>query len=221
MKSEKFSLKVTKTARIFKCGEVGTSDALIVLHGYGFLAEYFIRHFEFLPSLFPDLCVYAPEGLSRFYKEGFYGQVGASWMTKEDRESEIQDQHAYLDQLVRSIHQKNPETRIHLLGFSQGVSTAWRWVNNGITFPVSFVLWAGEIPAEYSETLRLRLDSIPLFHVCGTEDEFISAEMAENQFVRVQTAFPHIKKRYFTGKHTLDKNLLTEIYTELLKQTLP
>ena len=31
----------------------------------------------------------APEGLSRFYLEGFSGKVGATWMTREDRLNDI------------------------------------------------------------------------------------------------------------------------------------
>ncbi|MBX7242450.1 MAG: phospholipase [Bacteroidia bacterium] len=216
MKSEKFSLRVPRTARIFQCGNENTPEALIVLHGYGFLAEYFIKHFEHLPEIYPKMSVYAPEGLSRFYKEGFYGNVGASWMTKEDRLSEIQDQQEYLDLVVEHIHQHNPQTRIHVLGFSQGVATAWRWILNGSVQPASFVLWAGEVPSEYSAGFMQKLQDCSLYHVCGTEDEFIPPELEENQYLKLLSHFPGLKKRNFTGKHTLNQALLTEIYHEVL-----
>ena len=197
-------------------GKAGVPDALIVLHGYGFLAEYFLRHFDFLPEDFPDLCVYAPEGLSRFYKEGFYGQVGASWMTKEDRNAEIQDQQTYLDLLAAHIYALNPKTRIHVLGFSQGASTAWRWIDNGNIKPESCVFWSGEIPNTFSETVTKKLTRIPLFHVHASADEFIPVEMAIAQYQKLLAHFSNIQSLPFEGTHTLNKDTLRKIYSEVL-----
>lgn len=54
-------------ARYFTAGEVTqqTKHIWFVLHGYGQLADNFIRKFEVIQS--PETVVIAPEGLSRFY----------------------------------------------------------------------------------------------------------------------------------------------------------
>ena len=67
-----------------------TEKIWFVCHGYGQLAEYFIKNFEVLDA--ETNYVIAPQGLSKFYLKGFTGRVGASWMTKEDRLTDIENQ---------------------------------------------------------------------------------------------------------------------------------
>ena len=51
----------------------------------------------------------APEALSRFYadvtpgRHGPTSTVGATWMTREDRENEIRDYVAYLDEMTDHV----------------------------------------------------------------------------------------------------------------------
>ena len=101
----------------------------MVLHGYRQLARRFLRRFE--PVAGDHRRIVAPEGLSRFYADPGRGRhgpasaVGASWMTREDRENEIRDYVAYLDQLWQHLRTDSPgRTRLVVLGFSQGVATA-------------------------------------------------------------------------------------------------
>ncbi len=61
---------------------------LIALHGYGQLAQYFAKKFDQLPK---EYALLVPEGMHRFYLDGNSGRVGASWMTKEGREMDIDD----------------------------------------------------------------------------------------------------------------------------------
>jgi hypothetical protein len=77
-------------ARYHKLGEVNASTKQIwwVLHGYGQLSQFFIQKFEVLAK--QNICVIAPEGLSKFYLSGNSGRVGASWMTRENRQMDIE-----------------------------------------------------------------------------------------------------------------------------------
>ncbi|MCZ8216519.1 MAG: phospholipase, partial [Cyclobacteriaceae bacterium] len=66
--------------------DANTRKVWFVLHGYGQLAEYFLRKFKSLEA--QEIFVIAPEGLSRFYMEdvtrrsqGGSQRVGATWMT--------------------------------------------------------------------------------------------------------------------------------------------
>jgi len=92
---EEITLKTERTARIALLGRPGPEvrHLWLVLHGYRQLAPYFLR--KFAPLARPDTLIAAPEGLSRFYLEGYYGKVGASWMTREARLDEIADQISY------------------------------------------------------------------------------------------------------------------------------
>ena len=63
--------------------------------------NYFAQCFKILNT--DKNTIIAPEGLSRFYKNGFYGEVVSSWMTKEDRLNEINDYILYLDTLIEEL----------------------------------------------------------------------------------------------------------------------
>ena len=79
-------LTVSRKARYFQLGKATqkTSDVWVVLHGYGMLSEFFIKKFKNLES--NNTLIVAPEGLNMFYLDGKYDRVGASWITKEERE---------------------------------------------------------------------------------------------------------------------------------------
>src|SRR2546425_7420836 len=90
-------LPVTRTARYFTLGESspGVGEVWFVCHGYGQLAGRFLRHFE--PLADGTRLVVAPEALSRFYLEDTTvpakeRKVGATWMTRENRLSEIRSE---------------------------------------------------------------------------------------------------------------------------------
>jgi predicted esterase len=140
------TIKLPKTFRYFTYGNIETAQTIwFVLHGYGQLPEYFIRKFQ---GLDPEHhFVVAPEGMHRFYLEGTSGRVGASWMTKEARLNDIQDNIHFLDQLWEQYSHRSFSKRI-LLGFSQGGATAARWHENGTFQANHFVLWASIFPPD-------------------------------------------------------------------------
>ena len=117
-------LAVERTARYFTDREPSRNirDVWFVCHGYGQLASDFIREFECIGST--SRLIVAPEALSRFYiadKGGFHGpdaKIGATWMTREDREVEIADYIGYLDRLYDAIFEVVPreEARVTVEG---------------------------------------------------------------------------------------------------------
>src|SRR5690242_15478023 len=90
------------SARYFKLGEINehTTEVWFVLHGQGQLAEFFIQKFKMLED--QNICVIAPEGLSRYYLEGYTGRVGATWMTKENRLMDINNYIQYLNAVYQT-----------------------------------------------------------------------------------------------------------------------
>ena len=61
------------------------------------LSEYFVKKFECIIN--ETTLVIAPEATNRFYLRDNYTRVGASWMTKLDKEQEINDNILFLDKL--------------------------------------------------------------------------------------------------------------------------
>ena len=146
------SFKVPKTARFYSTGSItsATKNVWLVLHGYGQLVPFFIRHFKSIAS--DETVIVAPEGLSRFYLEGTGGRVGATWMTKEDRLDDIDDYEQYLDLVCRELEQlysiSLSDKNLTLLGFSQGGATATRWLNHTSVAVDQFVMWCSVFPPD-------------------------------------------------------------------------
>ena len=169
-------ISTTKTARYFILGELtdNTPEIWIVLHGYAQLASDFIKPFEAIAT--PERVIIAPEGLNRFYAKGFGGRAVATWMTSESREDEIKDYIAYLNTLCKSLDLQNRSAKIILLGFSQGVATATRWLNQ-TTLPISkLIIYAGDIASELQNPISPKLLTVPIVYITGTHDNLISID---------------------------------------------
>jgi predicted esterase len=224
MNAQEHRLSITRTARYWTLGSLTpeTQQIWFVLHGYGQLAEYFIRNFRILDD--GTRFIVAPEGLSKFYLKEFTGRIGATWMTREDRETEIQDYVAYLDQLYRHVTfntDKNTTSpsntpMLHVLGFSQGVTTACRWLARGSVRAKRLICWAGGLPAEWelsapgSRERALLQDLVPVF-VAGTTDEFITNDVLAQQKERIEAAGLPYHLVLFDGGHHLDADVLRRL----------
>ncbi|MFD1467228.1 alpha/beta hydrolase [Hymenobacter caeli] len=187
-----------------------TRQVWFVCHGYGQLAAYFIRHFAALAAADPALVVVAPEGLSRFYLQGNGGRVGASWMTREDRLHEINDQISFLNQLAGNILSQCPAgVRVTVLGFSQGTATAGRWLAQAAFRPTHLVLWAGEFPPDLAPEAAARLlRSLPLTLVVGDHDQYLSADAVAQQRAALRRLGATPVLRTFAGRHELNQEIL-------------
>lgn len=212
--SNKSTLKVSRTGRYFTLNSVQeqTKNIWIIFHGYGQLAEYFIKHFENLDS--EENFVIAPEGLSRFYIDGTSGRVGASWMTKEDRNDEVFDQTNYLNSVIENCG-VNPETdapRIIVLGFSQGATTAVRWFTNCGFRPAQLILWAGSFPHDVNTSSHPAIfGNLPTHFVYGNEDPFLQNINVQSKVAEFEQMGLNLKLWTFDGKHNMDKPTLDKI----------
>lgn len=205
--SIKHHIEVSKTATFFILGNVETAKTIwYVLHGYGYAAEYFIKKFECIAN--EDVCIIAPEGLSRFYLEGVEGRVGASWMTKVEREHEIKDYINYLNQLFDEISAKNDVAKINVLGFSQGGATLCRWVSNGhITFN-NFILWASGFSDDMDFT---KMENGRMFYVYGNSDKYITQKrIAHQESLMASSPFP-IDIQTFNGNHDIPAQVFVQL----------
>lgn len=193
-------LAVRRSARVFTLGGEAATEAWMVLHGYGQLAGRFVRRFERIAG--PGRLVVGPEALSRFYRQGGVGIVGASWMTREDREAEIRDYLEYLGQVRATVI---PPVPLTLLGFSQGVATAARWAASGTAAPKRLVCWGGLLPEDVPAA---GLSAFPVTFVAGDRDEWAPPDRVEAQAVALRAAGVSVEVVPFDGGHELNPEVL-------------
>lgn len=208
MDIQESSLEVLKTARyaISPCDPEQVKEVWFVCHGYGQLAPNFLRHFS--PIFQEDRMIIAPEGLHRFYLKGTGGKVGASWMTKEERETDIQDYIRYLDQLYdNAMHDFiGKEVRIRVLGFSQGVATVCRWMAHARSRADELILWAGIIPPDIDLSVDKRaFQRMKMTLLVGDQDEYRTEEkLSEEGKVLKAHDIPY-EFIEFEGQHRIEE----------------
>lgn len=210
-------LEVPRSARYFTLGDASpaTREVWFVCHGYGQLAERFLRHFD--PLVDGSRLVVAPEGLSRFYLGSGAGRndkIGASWMTREDRLNEIADYLRYLDALraetFRALGREGVQVR--LLGFSQGTATVSRWAVLGAVRPERMILWGGEVPPDLDLAAGAdALRRVRLILVTGDQDEYITGKILARDEGRLREQGIPFETRRFSGGHELDAAMLREV----------
>ena len=223
-------IAAVKTARYVVLGpEDGPVDEVwVACHGYGQLATYFARHFR--PALRPGRLVVVPEALSRFYvtREGErVGQrVGASWMTREDREAEVADVVRYLDDVfVAACARADADpraVRLGAVGFSQGTATVTRWLAYSPLVAARerragrLVLWGGALPHDLDLGEHAGwLGAADLRLVAGDRDEFATPGRVLKEERRLQDAGVAYDATSFSGGHRLDDRLLAEAMAPL------
>ena len=203
-------LKIQKTARYFTHGNIDEARYLLIcLHGYGQLPPFFGRKFE---TVNKDFFVVIPEGLHRFYLEGSSGRVGASWMTKEAREQDIQDNMDFLNQLLDLFTGKKSFQKIILLGFSQGGATAARFYCQCAKID-HLVLWACIFPPDLHIEEEINGKPNKNFFVLGSEDPYFNETEQKNtiDFYR-NMKFSIVQ---YTGNHTIETSILNNLLNSL------
>jgi predicted esterase len=169
-------------ARYYKLGEITpqTKNVWFVIHGYGQLAQYFIKKFSGLEN--SETCIIAPEGLSRFYLEDVTkrsqsgnNKVGATWMTRENRLMDIENYLTYLNGIYLKEIQNTFSGKITLFGFSQGGATVSRWALDGTIHFARLILWAGIFPndMDFEKGISLFKDK-EIIEVYGDQDPFLT-----------------------------------------------
>ncbi|HEV8597981.1 MAG TPA: hypothetical protein VGQ69_01320 [Gemmatimonadales bacterium] len=199
-----------RTARYVTAGEIeGASELWFLLHGYSMLAASFLQWFE--PAMRPGRLLVAPEGLSRaYFEEKGIRRVGASWMTKEDRDVEIEDYVRYLDVLAEQLQLATAaDARIEVHAFSQGTATACRWVAFGRPRVARLVLWGGGVPPDLPlDRYGAALTRAGLTIAIGTRDPYITEQEVDREQARLAAAglLPTVHR--FAGGHRVEPALL-------------
>lgn len=196
----------------------GIMDIWFCCHGYAQLASDFLKEFECIES--PDRLIVVPEALSRFYVPagtGFHAadaKVGATWMTREDRDNEIVDYVNYLDRLYEDVMSQLDanKVRVNVLGFSQGGATVNRWLTRGKAKADRLIMWGSLLAsdedlneaAEFFRTTALRI-------VYGTRDQFGNPEMMAGYEKLLKEKGIAYSLLTFDGGHRMDRETLKHL----------
>lgn len=214
---ERFATR--RTGRCAVTGPVDPAEARelwIVLHGYGELAGTFLRGFRAIDD--GSRLIVAPEALSRFYDartplaSHSDAPVGASWMTREDRVEEIEDQMHWLGQVLGEYRGRiGRSIPLTVLGFSQGAAAASRWVARGGVRPAQLICWGASLAPELDLVAGSELARTRCTIVIGERDVFVTPDRVEAERARLEAAgFPHALER-FAGGHRLDDATLERV----------
>ncbi len=201
-------ITVAKTARYYTLGELSpdTKEIWIVIHGWAQLAEQFIGDFAALDN--GERFIIAPEALNKFYLRAGKPEVGATWMTREDREAEMKDYVNYLNVLYDALDLSRHTAKIVVLGFSQGVATLSRWVYLNERRMDAVIFYAGEIANELQNAESIAaFTQKEKYFICGTEDPFIN----ELNLPKVTSLLKGFTVVMFEGRHELKADALINI----------
>lgn len=212
-------LSVPRTARYFTLGEPGpeVSEVWFGLHGYAQLGSGFARHCHALAAV--HRLVVVPEALSRFYlgdhtvRAGPDSKIGASWMTREDREADIADYVEYLDRLYyHLVEQLVRETvTLHVLGFSQGTATAARWLARGRARAARLIVWGAPLPTDLDPADVDRLRECEIVLVAGSEDQYFTPKVLAGDEARLTRMGARFRTVRYEGGHALDAETLARL----------
>lgn len=212
-------IRVHRTARFYQLGATaqGVDELWVACHGYGQLASGFIVALAVLGS--DRRVVIAPEALNRFYVDdarGHHGPnapVGATWMTREDRDRDIHDYVEYLDLVTATVVRELAHPpRITALGFSQGVATAARWAALGTTSLTRLILWGGTLPPDLPTDRGASLfKSAAVTLVAGEKDQLASLSAMEQARTSLAARGIQAALMVHDGGHALNSRALADL----------
>lgn len=217
-------ITVPRTARYYVLGSPNelVRDVWVVCHGFSQLARYFSE--SFVPLADDSRLIVVPEALSRFYLDSRpahsrSSRVGATWMTREDRDAEIDDTVSYLDALydrmlielaARGI--SRDRLRVHALGFSQGAAAVSRWAARGSAVIDNLVVWGSGIPEDVNvRALHEARPGLTIDVVYGMRDDWITPDSVAAQRAVLEASGVRFRVHSFDGGHALDATVLREL----------
>jgi predicted esterase len=213
-------IRVQRTARYYTLGGGSFSPRAvwIVLHGHGQLGATFVQYFADLAD--DDSLIVAPEALSRYYlvtPESAPAKdrpVGATWMTREDRASEISDYVEYLDAVYEDVAASPARdgAQVNVIGFSQGAATATRWVTHGRSHIDRLVVWGGLLPPDTDLSRGpASLRGARLTLVLGTRDHYVTGAMLSAEQNRLDSAGVEYDTIEFEGGHVVSRSVFERL----------
>lgn len=187
-----------------------TKNVWMVFHGMGYLSKYFINCFS---ELNPDEnYIIAPQAPSKYYQDKTFKRVGASWLTRENTEIETENILNYVDSVYEQEFKEDVPNLI-ILGYSQGVSIAARWVAKRKIHCQTLILHSGGIPKELKpEDFDFMESTTKVIYMYGNKDEYITdARKTEEQIKGTNLFNDRLEIKVFDGVHEVNRKFIKEL----------
>ncbi len=209
MSTEKqLSYQITNTYSVLNDFTKKTKTVWLVCHGIGYLSRYFLRHFNHLNA--EENYIIAPQAQSKYYLNNEYKHVGASWLTKERTEAETENVLNYLDEVYKAEN-LGKAPKLIILGYSQGVSIATRWIAKRKIKCDELIMHSGKVPAELTTEDFRFLKNTNFSFIYGTEDEYLKNEIIRVEEKRLNELFPNnFEIKTYKGGHEVNTELIAE-----------
>lgn len=194
------SFKVTNTYSTLNSFSPETKNVWIIFHGMGYLSRYFLKYFSSLSS--EHNYFIAPQAPSKYYLGEQFKHVGASWLTRENTQEEIENVLNYVDTVYEAEHIP-ANCKLIVLGYSQGVSIAMRWMVRRKQQCSQLVLLSGGIPIELKASDFLYLnENTQVTYLYGDKDEYITETRKTEELLKAKQLFgDRLHSEVFIGKH--------------------
>ena len=175
----------------------------------GYLSRYFLKYFKGLNA--DENYIIAPQAPSKYYIQPKM-HVGANWLTRLDTKVGTENIMHYFDSVFEA--EKIPENiNLIVLGYSQGVSVALRYLALRKLNCEQIVLHSGGIPKELNATdFKYLNNDTKVKLIYGTEDEYLDENRIELESKRAKELFgERIKVLPFDGKHVVNVDYINNL----------
>jgi predicted esterase len=176
----------------------GSAPLLVGFHGYGEAAEVELERLQTIAGV-DAWTIVSVQGLHRFYQRRT-DEVVASWMTRQDRQSAIADNVAYVTAVIDAEWTARLGSRhVVFAGFSQGVAMAFR-AAAACPYPVGgLIAVGGDIPPELD---RGALGCLGHALLCrGARDNWYTEEKFAGDQARLRDAVVGLNALQYDGGH--------------------
>ncbi|GAA3627671.1 alpha/beta hydrolase [Flavivirga jejuensis] len=205
---KEISYQTTNTYSTLNTLTSKTKHVWLVCHGMGYLSRYFLRYFKQLNA--EENYIIAPQASSKYYLHSEFKHIGASWLTRENTLAETENVMRYLDAVFEA--ENIPEDKnLIVLGYSQGVSIAMRYVVKRKLQCSQLILHSGGIPKELvTEDLNFLKAKVSLIY--GKDDAYLNEErMAMETKRAVELLGNNLTIIPFDGVHEVNVPLINSL----------
>lgn len=191
------------------------TQLLCVLHGWGQNSRSFLRRFT--PLKAHNVLVVAPQGPHQMYLDMETRKVGFSWLTTYDRNRAVADLFELMDSVLAKVRVDGGITAApYLLGFSQGVSIAYRYHLLGGRPAAGIIACGGDLPSDVRTAVG-EAPSLPTLLIHGKRDGIVPLAKGEEAASILRDAGHQPECYYFDGEHVIPPEAVEKIAAWITK----
>lgn len=185
-----------------------TENVWFVCHGMGYLSRYFLKYFKELDA--EKNYIIAPQAPSKYYLSPEFKHVGASWLTRENTVLETENIMCYFDAIFEA-ETISKDKNLIVLGYSQGVSVAMRYMAKRQLQAKVLVIHSGGIPKELTtEDFNFFEGKVKLIY--GTDDAYLNEARINSETEKAKKLFVNqLEIIAFEGKHEVNVDIIKKL----------